>query len=160
MPTRTSVAAATLAVLAGLTNAHMLLNKPMMFPAGDKPSNGPLNGPSSGGASNYPCKQQPDGSTYDFSFPRTDMPMGSKYTVEFKGGATHGGGSCQFSLSKDLKPTKDSEFKVIHSIMGGCPSRSQTGNAGENAGAIDADKYTFTVPDGLEAGDYTFAWTW
>lgn len=155
----TILSAASLATFASLSNAHMLLNKPQAFPSGDKPSNGPLNGPGSG-PSNYPCKQQPDGSTYKFDFPRTQMPIGSNYSVQFKGGATHGGGSCQFSLTKDLAPSAGTDFKVIHSVVGGCPARNQNGNAGENAGAMDADQYSFQIPEGLDPGDYTFAWTW
>lgn len=146
-----------LVVLASLTNAHMLLTKPPMFPAGDKPDNGPLN-PT--GASNYPCKQQADGSTYTFDFARTQIPIGSNYSMEFTGSAVHGGGSCQISLTTDLKPTKDSSFKVIHSIEGGCPTRTAIGNLGDNAAMVDPDQYEFTIPSDLAPGDYTFAWTW
>lgn len=67
--------------------------------------------------------------------------------MELKGGATHGGGSCQLSLSFD----GGNEFKVIKSIIGGCP---------------ETKKYSFTIPSELEKslkGKRTtglFAWTW
>lgn len=146
--------------LALVAESHMLLNKPQIFPSQAIPDNGPLVGPGKG-ASNYPCKSSPGSTTvYDFSFPRTQMPLGSNYSLELKGQAVHGGGSCQISLSKDLAPTAQSTFKVIHSIEGGCPVRNTAGNLGSDASAIDPDHYEFEIPAGLEPGDYTFAWTW
>ena len=138
----------------------MLLNKPQMFPSSGVPDNGPLVSPGKG-VSNYPCKSSPGSTTtYDFSFPRTQLPLGSNYSLELKGQAVHGGGSCQISLSKDLAPNAQSSFKVIHSIEGGCPARNTAGNLGGDASAIDPDHYNFEIPADLEPGDYTFAWTW
>ena len=57
------------------------------------------------------------------------------------GSATHGGGSCQFSLSYDGGNT----WAVIHSIIGGCPLNSA---------------YTFSVPTNIPSGNALFAWTW
>ena len=57
------------------------------------------------------------------------------------GSATHGGGSCQFSLSYDGGST----WAVIHSIIGGCPLNSA---------------YTFSVPNNIPSGNALFAWTW
>ena len=70
-----------------------------------------------------------------------------------------GGGSCQISLTKDLEPTKDSVFEVIHSIEGGCPT-SSPGNIGEDANAMDPTTFDYSIPQGIAPGKYTFAWTW
>lgn len=150
----------TVSALALVAESHMLLNKPQMFPSSGVPDNGPLIGPGKG-ISNYPCKSSPGSTTvYDFSFPRTQLPLGSNYSLELKGQAVHGGGSCQISLSKDLAPDAQSSFKVIYSIEGGCPARNTAGNLGGDASAIDPDHYNFEIPSDLEPGDYTFAWTW
>lgn len=53
------------------------------------------------------------------------MAVGSQQTLSFTGSAVHGGGSCQLSLTKDLKPTKDTDFRVILSIEGGCPASAE-----------------------------------
>ena len=57
------------------------------------------------------------------------------------GGASHGGGSCQFSLSYDQGKT----FKVVHSVIGGCPLKTN---------------YDIKLPTGAPAGEALFAWTW
>jgi hypothetical protein len=51
------------------------------------------------------------------------------------------GGSCQFSLSYDQGQT----FKVVHSVIGGCPLKSQ---------------YSVQLPSGAPSGEALFAWTW
>ena len=53
------------------------------------------------------------------------MAVGSQQSLSFTGSAVHGGGSCQISLTKDLKPTKDTDFRVILSIEGGCPASAE-----------------------------------
>ncbi|KAL1964506.1 hypothetical protein VTN77DRAFT_6932 [Rasamsonia byssochlamydoides] len=57
------------------------------------------------------------------------------------GSATHGGGSCQLSLSYDNGAT----FHVIQSMEGGCPLTTT---------------YNFTVPRDAANGHALFAWTW
>ncbi|KAA8641514.1 hypothetical protein EYZ11_012652 [Aspergillus tanneri] len=57
------------------------------------------------------------------------------------GTVTHGGGSCQLSLSYDNGRT----FKVIQSMIGGCPLQS---------------KYGFQIPADAAKGQALFAWTW
>ena len=68
------------------------------------------------------------------------MAIGQPQPLTFQGQATHGGGSCQISLSKDKNPTKDSVWKVILSIQGGCPSKNP-GNVGESPFGYGADKF-------------------
>ncbi|KAK6433729.1 hypothetical protein LTR95_010095, partial [Oleoguttula sp. CCFEE 5521] len=66
---------------------------------------------------------------------------GSRYNISLEGSATHLGGSCQLSLSYDEGKT----FKVIKSMIGGCPL---------------TPSYDFTVPHYMPAGNALFAWTW
>lgn len=88
----------------------------------------------------------------------------SKADVNFgraMGGASHGGGSCQISVTRDLKPTVFSEWRVIHSIQGGCPIRNLTEvNYGDSATTLLPSIYNFTIPDWLPIGQAVMAWTW
>ncbi|KAI0005687.1 hypothetical protein F4779DRAFT_620982 [Xylariaceae sp. FL0662B] len=139
------------ATLALTSTAHVILEspKPFVFVA-----DGHYN-PISSSGSDFPCKIPP-GAKYQVDGSRTVMAIGEDQTASFAGFAVHGGGSCQFSLSPDAEPTKDSKWMVIHSIEGGCPARNQKGNLeGPNV-----DKYTFQIPEGIAPGDYTFSWTW
>ena len=88
--------------------------------------------------SNFPCKgyqnEQP-------SMPVVTYATGSTYNMSLAGTATHGGGSCQLSLSYDNGAT----FQVIKSIIGGCPLTTA---------------YDFTVPSDAPAGEALLVWTW
>lgn len=139
------------AVLAAAVSAHVVLENPKPFPFIDY---GPTN-PIAADGSDFPCKVPP-GTALDLSAPATVMAIGEDQTLSFQGRAVHGGGSCQLALTKDRKPTKQSEWMVIHSIEGGCPARNQKGNLeGPNT-----DTYTFRIPAGIEPGSYVFSWTW
>ncbi|KAG9205995.1 hypothetical protein G6514_006273 [Epicoccum nigrum] len=140
--TKTSLFAAVLA-MASTTSAHMFIESPVPFAGVSK---SPLD-PS---GSNFPCQ----GSTYEITT-MNDWAVGSDVTVSFPSDqtATHGGGSCQISVTKDQKPTKDSKWKVIHSIEGGCPT---TGSG--NGGPLGT--FGFKVPEALPEGEMTMAWTW
>ncbi|KAK3699181.1 hypothetical protein LTR37_016542 [Vermiconidia calcicola] len=88
--------------------------------------------------SNFPCKgYQNDGPMP----PVATYTAGSIYNITLEGSATHGGGSCQLSLSYDNGAT----FRVIKSMIGGCPLTSS---------------YDFTIPSYAPAGKALFAWTW
>lgn len=88
------------------------------------------------------------------------MPIDQPQTISFQGQATHGGGSCQVSLTTDTPPTKDSVFKVIKTIEGGCPS-TNPGNVGTDPFGFGADEFTFSIPNTVPTGkNYTLAWTW
>jgi hypothetical protein len=143
-----------MAVLMGasMVNAHMIMSSPVPF--GKATLN---NSPLEADGSDFPCKLR-DGV---FEPPTTEniLGIGEAHPLTFIGSATHGGGSCQISLTTDLKPSKSSEWKVIKSFQGGCPANVD----GNMAGGPDvADPYTFnfTIPDGISAGKYTLAWTW
>ncbi|KAI5866289.1 hypothetical protein GGS23DRAFT_379405 [Durotheca rogersii] len=149
---------ATVASLASLSAGHVVLEnpKPFRFVA-----YGPSN-PISSTGSDFPCKI-PSGGTLEPDGPPTVMAIGEEQVASFVGQAVHGGGSCQFALAGPIAdeawadyPLKNSEWKVIHSIEGGCPARNQKGNLeGPNQ-----DKYSFTIPDAIAPGDYIFSWTW
>lgn len=137
--------------VASVSNAHMLLSTPTRFstPSID-------NGPLLADGSNFPCKTT--GGT--FAGDTTSMALGSTQPLAFTGGATHGGGSCQISISYDVSPTKSSVWKVIHSIEGGCPVKDTAGNIGSDASAADPFTYTFPVPSNIPTGKATIAWSW
>ena len=142
-------------------NAHMIMKTPKPFPFKDTST---ANGPLLADGSNFPCKQ-----TVVFD-PKnaTAMPIGSQQSLTFTGSAVHGGGSCQISLTTDKTPTKSSKWMVIHSIIGGCPSKTAGVVAGGDPAKPtnlpetqnDNDAFLFTIPDGIATGDYVLAWTW
>lgn len=97
-----------------------------------------MTSPLNADGSNLPCKgyqnDRPIETTVTYA-------AGSTYNMTLAGSATHGGGSCQLSLSYDNGAT----FSVIKSMIGGCPLTST---------------YDFTVPTFAPNGVALFAWTW
>ncbi|EEH06906.1 conserved hypothetical protein [Histoplasma capsulatum G186AR] len=88
--------------------------------------------------SNYPCK----GYLTDSFKATAEYKAGNEYEMTIDQNiATHGGGSCQISLSYD----QGKSFKVIKSIIGGCPIPL---------------KYKFKIPSNAPSGKAVFAWTW
>ncbi|KAF4584473.1 Chitin-binding, domain 3 [Ophiocordyceps camponoti-floridani] len=147
------VQALALAGLAASASAHILISNPVPY-GKDSLNNSPL----LADGSDFPCKQRTG--VYDTAGASNVYKQGSTQQLEFRGSAVHGGGSCQVSLTTDLKPTKNSVWKVIKSIEGGCPAKNQGGNMGGGAGADTPFKYDFTIPSELASGNYTLAWTW
>ena len=145
---KAALSASAIALLASRAHAHMVMAQP-------PPYGSPNNSPLEAGGSNFPCK-----STTNSGGPVTNMAVGSQQTLQFKGEAVHGGGSCQISLTTDNPATKNSKWMVIHSIIGGCPARNAAGNLGEDANQLDPDTYKYTIPTGINPGTYTLAWTW
>ncbi|KAK5136028.1 hypothetical protein LTR08_004282 [Meristemomyces frigidus] len=88
--------------------------------------------------SNFPCKGYQNDSPLQTTATCT---AGLTYNMSLAGTATHGGGSCQLSLSYDNGAT----FRVIKSMIGGCPLTST---------------YDFTVPSYAPSGTALLAWTW
>lgn len=128
-------------------NAHMILKTPPPFtPARQDPLD-----PS---GANFPCA----GASTAPAEPAT-YAIGEEQTLSFIGGATHSGGSCQVSLTEDKAPTASSSWKVIHSIMGGCPSNFD-GNLSNDPLDEGSTDFKFKVPDSIAPGEYTLAWTW
>lgn len=88
--------------------------------------------------SDFTCKG------YQWNTPLTSVATyeaGQTYEMKLRGGATHGGGSCQISLSCD----NGIHFKVLKSIMGGCPIE---------------DTYEFRIPEDVQTAKCLLAWTW
>lgn len=149
----TSLIAATAALLAAVpANAHMNMKTP--YPYGPNTLN---NGPLMNDLADFPCKQRPG--VYDPPAQENIMAIGEPQTLSFRGSAVHGGGSCQVSLTTDMKPTKDSVWKVIHSIEGGCPANAD-GNLPEDPNGNGASQFKFKIPSSIAPGEYTLAWTW
>ncbi|PGH01902.1 hypothetical protein GX51_04956 [Blastomyces parvus] len=88
--------------------------------------------------SNYPCK----GYLNEPFRAAAEYKAGSEYQMTIdQNTATHAGGSCQLSLSYD----QGKSFRVIKSIIGGCPIPL---------------KYKFKIPSNAPSGKAVFAWTW
>ncbi|OHW94645.1 hypothetical protein CSPAE12_06734 [Colletotrichum incanum] len=137
--------------LATVASAHMKMASPVPYDAANL-DNSPLE-PS---GSNFPCKS----SSYNAAGASNVYAQGATGELSFIGSAVHGGGSCQVSITYDAKPDKNSVWKVIKSIEGGCPAKNAAGNLGDNANQVNQDKYDFTIPDDMPAGNGTIAWTW
>ena len=148
----TSSIVATLG-MASYASAHIMMSTPIPF--GKSTLN---NSPLEKDGSDFPCKQR--GGVYDPEGASNSMALGSTQPLNFVGSAVHGGGSCQISITYDEKPTKDSVWKVIHSIEGGCPARGVDGNLSGGPDTPVPDDYSFTIPDSLPTGNAVLAWTW
>ncbi|KAI8935020.1 hypothetical protein NX059_008685 [Plenodomus lindquistii] len=134
------------AFLFPIVSAHMqmLIPSPLRDPNSnrkDEPKDYNILTPLHADGSDFACKG------YQWNTPWTSVATyeaGNSYKMTLKGSATHGGGSCQLSLSCD----GGVHFKVIKSIIGGCPMEKQ---------------YPFTIPPEFaksEEATCLFAWTW
>ncbi|KAJ6781341.1 hypothetical protein PWT90_03461 [Aphanocladium album] len=142
---KVSFASVTL-LLSTVCSAHMQMSWPPPFRSKYNPYTTSVDydmtSPLSASGSNYPCKgyhsllSTPQGRSV------VTWQPGQTYNMTIVGGATHGGGSCQASLSYD----RGASWTVIHSYVGGCP--------------LKAD-WSFTLPNDTPAGDNVlFAWSW
>jgi len=141
--------ATLLLALAASATAHMTLKYPI--PYGKATLNSSPLAPG-----DFPCKQR--SGVYDIT-EMNQWNAGETKTIAFTGSAVHGGGSCQFSITTDQKPTVQSQWKVIQSVVGGCPS-NVTGNLPENPNGDGAATFPVTMPKNIPDGQYSFAWTW
>ncbi|PNS19724.1 hypothetical protein CAC42_7691 [Sphaceloma murrayae] len=139
--------ALAVAALSSVTSAHIILSNPTPF-AFQNPDH--KLDPLLSDGSDYPCKKvngqplQSQGSN--------PIAVGQQYNLEWTNYVTHGGGSCQLSVTRDLDPTKSSVFKVIKTWQGGCPIAS-TGNTAPNP-------LPWEMPSEVQNGDAVLAWTW
>ncbi|KAI1284592.1 hypothetical protein F5Y07DRAFT_8948 [Xylaria sp. FL0933] len=142
------------AALVAAVNGHMIMKTPAPFdPA--KLNNSPLDA----SGSDFPCKFSPG--VYDATGGTVNtFELGSSQPLSFIGSAVHGGGSCQVVMTYDNPPTKDSKWKVIHSIEGGCPAKNVAGNLPEDPNGTGAGTYTFKIPEDIPTGKGSIGWTW
>ncbi|KAF3480067.1 uncharacterized protein GIQ15_05414 [Arthroderma uncinatum] len=123
---------------------HIEMRKPYPFKSKFDPENKSndvdysMTTPLNADGSNFPCKGYHHTKTFRAT---ANYTAGHSYSLELAGSATHGGGSCQISLSVD----NGTSFQVIKSIMGGCPL---------------TQSYIFTIPDTVPSGKGLLAWTW
>ncbi|KAF2125448.1 lytic polysaccharide monooxygenase [Dothidotthia symphoricarpi CBS 119687] len=143
-----SQAAALLAFIA-TASAHMTILNPVPF-GNSTLNSSPLE------LADFPCKQR--SGVYDIT-EMNQWNAGETQTISFRGSAVHGGGSCQFSITTDAEPTLQSQWKVIESVIGGCPS-NVSGNLPTNEDGRLAATFPVTMPSTIPDGRYTFAWTW
>nr|POE87495.1 hypothetical protein CFP56_30084 [Quercus suber] len=173
---RAAFVAATLG-LALSTQAHLFLQSPTPID-GSAPKS-----PLDASGDNFPC--------HGAALPTSggqQMAAGSQQLLAFDGGATgantavHGGGSCQISITyeTDAAKVKDpTNWHVIYSIEGGCPTNSlmnldgtYTGPGGSYTGSYQCNdtsktngvdclnQFHFEIPKGVKDGHAILAWTW
>ncbi|KAI9369054.1 hypothetical protein BJX61DRAFT_536749 [Aspergillus egyptiacus] len=135
-----------------LVEAHQYMVQPVPYDFSlDSFSNSPL----LADGSDFPCRA----SSYSV-VEENVMEIGEPQELAFVGTATHGGGSCQISITRDRAPTKDTKWSVIKSIEGGCVADVSGNLAGSNAKTPNPYHFNFTIPDDVEPGKYTLAYTW
>ncbi|AEO71776.1 uncharacterized protein THITE_2124610 [Thermothielavioides terrestris NRRL 8126] len=136
---------ATLLAGGHLAAAHMEIQYPAPFRSKFNPNAVNIDytntAPLASDGSNYPCKGYQSDLGTPAGKPTATFAPGGTYNFTVVGGAPHGGGSCQVSLSYD----KGKTFTVIQSIEGGCPLSSN---------------YDFTIPSDAPQGEAIWAWTW
>ncbi|KAI0969772.1 hypothetical protein F4678DRAFT_153494 [Xylaria arbuscula] len=147
---KTTISAAFLAAV----NGHMIMKTPAPFDPAQL-NNSPL----AASGSDFPCKFA-DGVYSATGGTVNTFELGSTQELSFIGSAVHGGGSCQVVLTYDNPPTKDSKWKVIHSIEGGCPAKNQAGNLPEDPNGTGAGTYSFKIPTDIPTGKGSVGWTW
>lgn len=139
-----------LAALMGTATAHMEMRFPPPLNSKYNPHTDPssidysMTSPLAQDGSDYPCKGYHALLGTPAGRPAASLEAGSRAAITVSGGATHGGGSCQVSLSTDGART----FAVLKSVIGGCPA------------ATHGDAIDFVVPLDVPAGEAVLAWSW
>ena len=156
--------ASVAAALVASVSAHMEMTSPPPLRSKANKNAGQnidysMTSPLEADGSNFPCKGYLDdtegkesvatwqaGSSQQITYVCLTIATGVLLTIasSITGGANHGGGSCQLSISEDEGKT----FKVIKSFEGACPA-----NTGDNTLNVD-------IPTDVKNGDVVFAWTW
>lgn len=143
-----STACTALIGMAAFSSAHMEMKDPPPFKSKFNKNAGgdvdySMTSPLEASGSNFPCKGYHTVFGTPAGKPVAEWTPGETYKMTITGGAAHGGGSCQASLSFD----KGKSFKVIHSYIGNCPLQGES-------------SYSFTLPSDTPSGDVIFAWSW
>ncbi|KAF4955038.1 hypothetical protein FSARC_11959, partial [Fusarium sarcochroum] len=134
--------------LAGLAQAHMEMIYPPPFKSKANTNAGSdvdfsMTAPLEAGGGNFPCKGYHSLFGTKEGAPVADWEAGGSYNMTITGGANHGGGSCQASLSFD----KGKTWSAIHSYVGNCP-------------AAGTSTFDFKIPTDAPSGEAIFAWSW
>ncbi|KAK4221505.1 hypothetical protein QBC38DRAFT_491919, partial [Podospora fimiseda] len=160
--------ASALVAFFGLANGHMIMNTPT--PYNYKGTSKLVQVNPLGEAYPFPCQGNQDIVSV------TSITAGTEQLVKFTGGAQHGGGSCQFSVTYDYPPPSDpSKWKTIYTLIGGCPAsaagniptsgtdpdgRADSVHCGNDSGTECIRQFNVPIPKDLPNGNATFAWTW
>lgn len=133
-------------LLSIMVSAHMEMVKPAPIRWVGNPNtitpNYDIKSPLQRNGTNFPCQGFTDLFNTTEGASVESWEAGSTQTFIINGTATHSGGSCQVSISEDDGVT----FKVLKSIIGGCP--------------VSMNVYSFNVPKETKDGKVIFAWTW
>lgn len=129
--------------------AHMLLSYPPSLRYTGNPyttdADYSLTSPLLADGTDFPCKGYQSLLGTPQGTPVITWEAGQTYNFTVAGGAPHGGGSCQASISCDDGKT----FTVIESYIGGCPLVNPAGGS-----------FNFTIPADTPAHPAAlFAWT-
>ena len=142
--------AAAAAFLPALVSGHVLMNYPeSVYTHSDGTDLNPLNPD----GSNYPCFYTDGGSG---TFPT--LALGSSSRIGLQGSAVHGGGSCQISVTYDVPPNKNSQFKVLKSYQGNCPIQAEGNLPADPTHPLPGLQYE--LPSNIPSGKAVIAWTW
>ncbi|KAK0727664.1 extracellular protein, partial [Lasiosphaeria miniovina] len=146
---KTTCYASFAVALASVASAHMEMSYPPPLKSKFNPSSGSnvdysMTSPLHADGSDYPCKGYLSLLGTPTGAPVASWTAGESHNMTIVGGAVHGGGSCQASVSVDGGKT----FRVVHSYVGGCPSGASSSFAFQLPADVPASK----------AG--IFAWTW
>lgn len=138
--------------LPSLVDCHLRLNNPVPYSKNTLQLD-PLRNVAPGSAqSDFPCQSKRIGGADPWIVDQeNDLVAGEPQTMTFDGSASHGGGSCQLSVTLDRQPTADSTFKTIASWIGGCPIDDTDGGT---------HPWNYTIPSEVPNGKATLAWSW
>ncbi|KAI5196235.1 hypothetical protein E4T39_07861 [Aureobasidium subglaciale] len=141
-----------LAQLSLLVESHLKLNNPVPY-SKKTLQLGPLKNALPGSEqSDFPCQSKRIGGADPWIVDQeNELVAGEPQTMTFDGSASHGGGSCQLSVTLDRQPTAESTFKTIASWIGGCPIDDTNGGT---------RPWNYTIPSEVPNGKATLAWSW
>jgi hypothetical protein len=162
----TMARALALLPLLPLAVSHMILLEPptYMHADGSKPSLNPLDT----ATNTFPCQGLTQASSATTVNAGDNLRVMFGTTTEASETATHGGGTCQFSVSYDYPASANATWKNIYVVMGGCPTQNteniqnhnQCGNSYDNPAAGCISQFDIPIPKQLHSGSASFAWTW
>ncbi|KEQ99545.1 hypothetical protein AUEXF2481DRAFT_25442 [Aureobasidium subglaciale EXF-2481] len=141
-----------LAQLSLLVESHLKLNNPVPYSKSTLQLDPLKNALPGSEQSDFPCQSKRIGGADPWIVDQeNELVAGEPQTMTFDGSASHGGGSCQLSVTLDRQPTAESTFKTIASWIGGCPIDDASGGT---------HPWNYTIPSEVPNGKATLAWSW